>query len=73
MRLIPEPPGKIEGGKILFDNMDIAQMSLSEVKDIRGKRISMIFQEPMTSLNPVKTNVSTSPGTEQKREHGESY
>ncbi|MCK5826566.1 MAG: ABC transporter ATP-binding protein [Desulfuromusa sp.] len=55
MRLIPEPPGKIEGGKILFDNMDIARMPLSEVKKIRGKRISMIFQEPMTSLNPVKT------------------
>ncbi|MCG8633801.1 MAG: ABC transporter ATP-binding protein [Desulfobacterales bacterium] len=55
MRLIPEPPGKIEGGKILFDGRDIASLPLKEMKSIRGNRISMIFQEPMTSLNPVKT------------------
>ncbi len=55
MRLIPEPPGKIEGGKILFDNQDIATLPLKAMNAIRGSRISMIFQEPMTSLNPVKT------------------
>ncbi len=55
MRLIPEPPGKIEQGKILFDGQDIATLPLKEMKSIRGNRISMIFQEPMTSLNPVKT------------------
>ena len=55
MRLIPEPPVKIEGGKILFDGRDIAALPLKEMKSIRGNRISMIFQEPMTSLNPVKT------------------
>jgi len=55
MRLIPEPPGKIEGGRILFDGRDIATLPLKEMKSIRGNRISMIFQEPMTSLNPLRT------------------
>lgn len=55
MRLIPEPPGRIEDGKILFDGRDIATLPLKEMKSIRGNRISMIFQEPMTSLNPLKT------------------
>lgn len=55
MRLIPEPPGKIVNGNILFDGTDIVQLSMEQMRSIRGKRISMIFQEPMTSLNPVYT------------------
>jgi len=53
MRLIPEPPGKIVGGEILFDEIDIVKASEARMRNIRGNRISMIFQEPMTSLNPV--------------------
>lgn len=52
MRLIPEPPGKIVDGEIIFDGKDVRQLSLDEVRKIRGKRIAMIFQDPMTSLNP---------------------
>src|SRR5947199_947745 len=52
MRLIPEPPGKIAGGKIVFDGIDVLGLSIDQVRDIRGKRIAMIFQDPMTSLNP---------------------
>jgi oligopeptide/dipeptide ABC transporter ATP-binding protein len=55
MRLIPEPPGKIVGGRILFDDMDLAAVPLERMESIRGNRIAMIFQEPMTSLNPVYT------------------
>lgn len=55
MRLIPDPPGKIEGGEILFDGIDLVNLSMEEMRTIRGNRISMIFQEPMTSLNPVFT------------------
>ncbi len=55
MRLIPEPPGKIVHGKILFDKMDIVELTMEKMRSVRGKRISMIFQEPMTSLNPVFT------------------
>ena len=52
MRLIPSPPGKIVGGEILFEGVDILKLSESEMRDIRGDKISMIFQDPMTSLNP---------------------
>jgi peptide/nickel transport system ATP-binding protein/oligopeptide transport system ATP-binding protein len=55
MRLIPQPPGKISGGQILFDGTDLLKLTESKMRDIRGNRISMIFQEPMTSLNPVYT------------------
>ena len=55
MRLIPEPPGKIVHGKILFDETDVVPLSMEQMRSIRGNRISMIFQEPMTSLNPVYT------------------
>jgi len=55
MRLIPEPPGKIVQGRILFDQSDIVQLSMEQMRSIRGNRIAMIFQEPMTSLNPVFT------------------
>jgi peptide/nickel transport system ATP-binding protein len=55
MRLIPNPPGKIVGGQILFEGKDIVQASEDEMREIRGNKIAMIFQEPMTSLNPVYT------------------
>lgn len=55
MRLIPNPPGKIVSGQIIFNGRDLLQVSEEEMRTIRGNRISMIFQEPMTSLNPVYT------------------
>jgi peptide/nickel transport system ATP-binding protein/oligopeptide transport system ATP-binding protein len=55
MRLIPEPPGRIVRGRILFDGLDLARLPIDGIRSIRGKRIAMIFQEPMTSLNPVYT------------------
>ncbi len=53
MRLLPKPSGRIESGKILFDGVNLVELSADEMRSIRGKRISMIFQEPMTALNPV--------------------
>ncbi|KAB1443035.1 ABC transporter ATP-binding protein [Pseudodesulfovibrio senegalensis] len=53
MRLIPDPPGKIVAGKITFDGQDLLSLSERQMRKIRGNHISMIFQEPMTSLNPV--------------------
>ncbi|MEW6137608.1 MAG: ABC transporter ATP-binding protein [Thermodesulfobacteriota bacterium] len=53
MRLVPSPPGKIVAGEILFDGVDLLRIPESEMRRIRGNDISMIFQEPMTSLNPV--------------------
>ena len=50
--LIPQPPGKIHRGKALFDGLDLLNISPQQMRKIRGKRISMIFQDPMTSLNP---------------------
>jgi oligopeptide/dipeptide ABC transporter ATP-binding protein len=55
LRLIPSPPGNIVGGEILFDGTDILQMDMDCLMNIRGNAISMIFQEPMSSLNPVFT------------------
>ncbi|MBP2241163.1 peptide/nickel transport system ATP-binding protein [Cytobacillus eiseniae] len=55
MRLIPSPPGKIVDGEILFNGNDLVKLSDNEMCKIRGNDISMIFQEPMTSLNPVLT------------------
>lgn len=52
-RLIPNPPGEIVGGEIFYNGVDLLKLSYEEMCDIRGKDISMIFQEPMTSLNPV--------------------
>src|ERR1700730_7863122 len=52
IRLIPDPPGRIIGGEILFDGQDLLLLPEEEVRKIRGRRISMIFQDPMTSLNP---------------------
>jgi len=55
MRLIPIPPGRIAGGEIFFEGIDILKLPESEMRKVRGNKISMIFQEPMTSLNPVFT------------------
>jgi len=55
LRLIPDPPGRITGGQILFDGRDLLQLSDAEMRQVRGGDIGMIFQEPMTSLNPVLT------------------
>jgi oligopeptide/dipeptide ABC transporter ATP-binding protein len=52
LRLIPNPPGRIVAGRIVFDGQDLVQLSEGRMRAIRGKRISMIFQDPMTSLNP---------------------
>jgi len=53
MRLIPDPPGKIVGGRIDLDGRDLLSLSEEAMRDVRGNEVSMIFQEPMTSLNPV--------------------
>lgn len=55
MRLIPQPPGKIVAGKIWFEDKNLLELNEEEMRKIRGKKISMIFQEPMTSLDPVFT------------------
>ena len=55
MRLIPEPPGKIVGGEVLFEGRDMLKMDAEDVRKVRGNRIAMVFQDPMTSLNPVLT------------------
>ena len=52
-RLIPNPPGEIVGGEIRFNDIDLLSLSYEEMRSLRGKEIAMIFQEPMTSLNPV--------------------
>ena len=53
MRLIPDPPGKIISGEILLDGEDILKVGMEDMRQIRGAKIAMVFQEPMTSLNPV--------------------
>ena len=53
LRLIPNPPGEVTNGSILFEGEDLTKVSDNRMRDIRGNRISMIFQEPMTSLNPM--------------------
>jgi len=53
LRLVPSPPGKVEGGGIFFNGMNLLDLPLRKMQGIRGNEISMIFQEPMTSLNPV--------------------
>jgi oligopeptide transport system ATP-binding protein len=55
MRLIPTPPGRFKGGSILFDGRDLATLSEKEMQKVRGNKIGMIFQDPMTSLNPTMT------------------
>jgi oligopeptide/dipeptide ABC transporter ATP-binding protein len=55
LRLVPDPPGRIVGGEIMFEGTNLLKLSRAEMRRIRGNEISMIFQEPMTSLNPVFT------------------
>src|SRR5215212_5660021 len=55
LRLIPTPPGKVLGGEIKFEGRDLLGLSEKEMRTVRGRDIAMIFQEPMTSLNPVYT------------------
>ena len=55
LRLIPDPPGRITGGEIRFGGRDILQLTDAEMREVRGGEIGMVFQEPMTSLNPVLT------------------
>ena len=55
LRLVPSPPGRIVAGEILFKGRDLLKLSWGEIHEVRGRDISMIFQEPMTSLNPVFT------------------
>ena len=55
LRLIPTPPGKIVGGEVVFEGVDLLKVDEDEIRHVRGNRIAMVFQEPMTSLNPVLT------------------
>ena len=55
MRLLPKPAGRIEGGSVKFDGLDLVTLPEADMRDLRGKDIAMIFQDPMTSLNPVLT------------------
>jgi oligopeptide transport system ATP-binding protein len=55
MRLIPDPPGKIEDGEVLFNGRDLLKLSDDEMRRVRGAEVAMVFQDPMTSLNPVLT------------------
>ena len=55
MRLLPKPAGRIEGGSVLFDGLDLVNLPESDMRELRGRDVAMIFQDPMTSLNPVLT------------------
>jgi peptide/nickel transport system ATP-binding protein len=55
LRLIAQPPGRITGGRVIFEGRDLLQAVRARMREVRGNRISMIFQEPMTSLNPAYT------------------
>src|SRR5512146_2556169 len=55
LRLIPDPPGKVVAGEAIYQGKDLLKMSGDEIRHIRGSQISMIFQDPMTSFNPVLT------------------
>jgi len=55
LRLIPNPPGRIESGEVLFEGQDLLELSDADIRAVRGDRIAMIFQEPMSSLNPALT------------------
>src|SRR5512136_572493 len=53
MRILPDPPAKIKGGEIYLDGQDLLKISEKEMRKIRGRKVSMIFQDPMTALNPL--------------------
>src|SRR5512135_2830903 len=77
LKLLPSPPAFIEGGQVLLRGRDLVPLPEAGMRDVRGKEISMIFQEPMTSLNPVLTvgeqvaEVFTAHGTCGEQEAGE--
>src|SRR5580698_2878700 len=76
LRLIPEPAGRIESGSIEFRGKDLLKVSMAEMRSIRGNEISMIFQEPMTSLNPVYTagaQIAEAVRIHQKKSRREAY
>ncbi len=55
MQLIPDPPGELVSGEIIFEGKDLTKLSINDMREIRGRKISMIFQDPMTALNPIMT------------------
>jgi oligopeptide transport system ATP-binding protein len=55
MGLIPDPPGRIDGGEVLLNGRDLLSLSAEDIRKVRGREVAMIFQDPMTSLNPVLT------------------
>src|SRR5437762_9632221 len=55
LRLIPDPPGRIERGEVIFEGRDLLRVDEAAIREVRGNEIAMIFQEPMSSLNPVLT------------------
>ena len=74
LRLVPDPPGKIVGGEISFADADLLRLSEAEMRGIRGNDIAMIFQEPMTSLNPVYTSgfqIAEAVELHQSKKHSE--
>jgi peptide/nickel transport system ATP-binding protein/oligopeptide transport system ATP-binding protein len=76
MRLVPNPPGRITKGRILFENKDLLSLSEKQMRKVRGNEIAMIFQEPMTSLNPVYTvgnQIAESIMLHQKKSRKESF
>ena len=82
LRLIPSPPGKVTAGEALFHGRDLLRMSDEEIRAIRGKKISFVFQDPMTSFNPVLTlgdqvaepwRIHTGAGREEARERAVRY
>jgi oligopeptide/dipeptide ABC transporter ATP-binding protein len=76
MRLVPDPPGKITSGKIVFEGIDLLTFPESRMRDVRGNRIAMIFQEPMTSLNPVFTigdQIAEAIILHQKKSHNQAW
>ncbi len=62
IRLVPDPPGKIVSGEVVFDGQDLLLLSTESIRKIRGRRIAMIFQDPMTSLNPFHEDLETIDG-----------
>ena len=80
MQLIPNPPGKVTGGQILYNGKDLVKLSEREMEKIRGNEISMIFQEPMTSFKPYhplwkadRRVFTASQRNEKERSHGRGH
>ena len=67
LRLIPSPPGKVVAGKAIFQGKDLLEMSDEEIRHVRGAQMSVIFQDPMTSFNPVLTMKTARPRSLARR------